>query len=567
MDVSRLLGIDGYNAIFDRVDNGDENAQVELIEILTEMAAGDREKLSNTFVELHKVSGEFPTPDLSNIQIQTICQQLEIADEDCWSFDNAELKIEELCKLDDAHLSYIIDLNDANESGGNTRGLGLLRVLHSANSKATAFLLTHAADKNSEASKESELLEELRTEGSKSSPPVCVIAKERLEGDPLVSAVSNGLRIAIKRAGLRRSVHEVLLQASDVVTSAFDEAVASLLEVPPEQLDEYVVNRARAEGVSELHVVERALTAKMSESLRNLFATDPKATSSVERIRALHAVTLGSLPTTPHKVLEDFRKKELWEPSEIVNKSFASLACGDVFKFDPDEGETDERKFILLVQPCDVMIRPKGERDTETGFLVLLKQKSEEKKTKEDGAKQPTLPFLHEGKEWICDFRSVTSVSLGTLDLATLRADGKVRYDVGQTLPKAILPGQEAKGKKLLAKLNSALSFMQTNKNIPHGPWFDSRCALTHSTTGPFSKIANASYVKAAAGNGKDEAEITEHFTWKIQRDGRVRMPYASAIFSNYLSVMGREAFDLDYLKPHDNACESVCAVAVTPSQ
>jgi hypothetical protein len=281
-------------------------------------------------------------------------------------------------------------------------------------------------------------------------PPICVIAKERLESEAH-NAVADGLRIAIKRAGLRRGIHEVLIKAESEVVSAFRGAMDSLLTIPPEQLDEYVVNRAVAEGVSELHVIERALTATMSESIRRMFATDPHAIKSATRLRKLQAISLP-LPPAPHGDLEEFRRKELWEPGDLVNGGFAALACGNVFDFAPDEGVNDARRFILLVQPCDVMLRPNG-RDAESGFLVPLKVTNTGGDDK-NKIKNPTLPFLLEGLEWSCDFRNATSVRLHTLDLATLRADGKVRFDKGQQLPSRSCLAKKRVGRNSLRKWN-----------------------------------------------------------------------------------------------------------------
>jgi hypothetical protein len=499
--------------------------------------------------------------------------------------------------------------------------------LHSINSQATTFLLTHEASTENEAQREVELRDLLQSDDAALVvAPICVVAKSRLDGEELESAVAAGLRIAIKRAGLRRSIHEVLVRAQREVKSAFEASMKAMLEIPPEQLDEYVVGRAVAEGVSELHVVERALTANMSESLRRFFATDVLTLQSATRLRSLQGLELDVLPKIPHRELAEFRKKELWEPSELVNSSLAALACGDVFEFDPDEGETEEKMFILLVQPCDVMLRPRKGRDTEAGFFIPLKVKGVERKGLPDRLKQPTLPFMLKNKEWLCDFRSATSVRLDILDLATLRTDGKVRYEKDQILPTTLLLGQVKNGESLHRKLKTILNARSQQKK-GNQPWYDPRCSLTLATSGPFAKISHGTYVPASgagpslatATNGARPQTINvlpiakptetkaapsegaiplnvpakalssistgepakevkvasiagsvlppsvDRITWYIRRFGRVRMPYASSLLNSYLSVMGREAFDLDYLKPSEESCAAQCLTKEAP--
>ncbi len=657
LEITRKCKFDGFEEFLNRIDEEEPDALVDFIEHLGNLTIERRLKIFNIFDEENSNNREeFPTSDLQNVQIETVCAQLKIADEDRWSFEGVVGKIGTLCTQDDSHLSYIIDLNDAYGEPSNKRGLEIIELLHQHKSKATTFLLTHEASRQTEAQKESELRSAMENgqQDLNESPPICVIAKERLEGEPVESSVSDGLRMAIKRAGLRRNIHHVLLRAGQEVQSAFTNAMNSLLEIPPEHLDEYVVGRAHAEGVSELHVIERALTVKMSESMRKLFATDQQALQGAARLRALHSVPLTPRPEVPHKKLEEFRRMELWETMDLVNNSFSALACGDVFRFAADEGEQDPRMFILLVQPCDVMIRPRGVRDAELGFLVPLKHKPDGKNS--ESVKQPTLPFLLDSKEWLCDFRSTTSARLAILDLSTLRKDGKVRYDKNQVLPDTLLPGQKKSAETLIRKIDAALTSKQSQTGNQSSHLLDSRCTLTLCSTGVFKNIANALYVgvpskvksgvkqkiknnasgtqlhdsagqtnsirsqsaaitvhsatiSVKSGTVTDQstamtyqaAEVMdqpaavvdqpaatviqpavvadqpaspvnsettlEYLTWKIQRYGRVRMPYAASLLNSYLSLMGRDAFDLDYLKPIQESCANQCTLGESEDQ
>lgn len=562
LETSRACGFSDLEPLFDRLENDDGDARVELIEKLLDLTQVERNDIKKKFYEQESALA-FKTEDLSDPQIESVCCHLNIALEDRWSFERAQQQIPELCKSGDAHVSYIIDLNDAYRAQDNNRGLDLLALLHSSGSEATSFLLTHAADVTSEATKESQLRDELTGENGAPPFPICVIAKQRLEGEPTDQTVCDALRVAIKRAGLRRSIHEVLIKAQEDVSSAFTQAKNALLEVPPEQLDEYAINRAHMEGISELHVVERALTATISESLRKLFATDVGALESIQRVRALHEVSLDLRPSEPHDALEDFRKKELWEPSDLVNRSLAPLACGDVFEFLAIDGVEHKNRFILLVQPCDVMMRPKGDRGTELGFFVPLKLSNGEE-VNNHSLKQPPLPFLLEGQQWICDFRKGTSINLSILDLATLREDGHVSYDVEQELPARLLPGQAKSAKKTVGRLKAAVQLMEQQKGQSrNNQYVDLRCQLALSNKGPFAKIAHATYVPMLVGSSGESDKIPACLTWNIRRAGRVRMPYAAALLSHYLSVMSREAFELDYLRA--NRLDEPNVAAPTP--
>ncbi len=531
-----------------KIAEGDEAGNHELEQAVVELPERERITLLQKIQLKLENNG---SSELSDVQIKSVCNHLSIADEDRWSFDKAEAAMLKLANEGDAEISYIIDLNDFQGTADNARGLELLNVLHSAKSKATALLLTHYATKCNEAEKEQELRSRLLQDGSKDVSPVCVIAKERLYSEDLDTtdpdeAVVQALCIAIKRAGLRRNVHEVLLRVHNHIYNAFEQASNALLEVPPEQLDEYVIDRAYAEGVSELHVVERALSASMSESFRQLFSVNRDTRENERRLRLLREIPLGIEATTHHPNLDNFRRQEVWETAELVNGGCSPLACGDVFETDATNG-TSPNRFILLVQPCDVTLRPNGKRDSETGFLVFLKPLDSVDSSVSQ--KQVRLPFLLDGKQWVCELRKTTSAKLKLLDLVTYRVDGRLQYEANQSVENWLLPGQQASGRSVLGGLKTAFTARSTAKSDYANDVKDSRCQLTLSAQGAFKPIAHGCFIEPKPAND-GEAEVKGGFTWNLRRIGRVRMPYASALLGSYLAIMDRDAFDLDYLKP-----------------
>lgn len=559
LDISRQLGLEDFDEVFDKLDGETPGAQDELIERLKDCDDARRTEISQLF-HTKFIEGKEGTADLNAEQIATVRAQLEIKEADAWAFDGAEQRMKSLCTDGDEDITYVIDLQDEYGAPGNERGLDLLRALALAGSKATTFLLTHSATKKTEAHVEDTLRAKLKQEDKPDSEgPVCVIAKERIEGDK--SVIADGLRVAIKRAGLRRGVHEILLRASTQVQSAFNEARSSLLRVPPEELDHYVVDRAYKEGVSELHVVERALAASMSEKIKMLFAVDAAAIKGATRLRDLREIVLPA-PGAPSTDLEAFRRMELWESDELVNKSYALLACGDVFVVEGDgAGDKAGTRFLLLAQPCDVSLRPSGKRDSDMGTLVKITPRA----ANEEGAgsaKKPLLPFKLEGQEWVCDFRRSAPVNLAILDLATLRSDGIVSYahKDAETLPAALLPGQKKNAKRLSKVLDTAIlerAAMAEAAVIR----FQHSCHLTISSNPVFGTITMPTFApRTIEAKGRMPAIPSGSFSWNLRRIGRIRMPYAAALLSNYLSVQGREAFDLDYLKTDATPC-APCAV------
>lgn len=551
IEVSRELGLDDFDDVFAKLDGDTPGARDELIERLKDCNEARRKDIAQRF-HAKFIEGKAGTVDLNAEQIAIVRDQLAIAETDAWSFNGAEERMRELCASGDHEITYVIDLQDEYGAEGNQRGLELLLALSLAHSKATAFLLTHSATKQTEALVEDTLRAKLMQDNNPDSEgPVCVIAKERIEGDKAV--IADGLCVAIKRAGLRRGVHEILMRASAEIQSAFNEARASLLRVPPEELDHYVVERAYKEGVSELHVVERALAASMSEKIKVLFAVDQRAIEGAARLRDLRGIELPA-PIAPSKDLEAFRRMELWEGTELVNKSHSLLACGDVFVV--EGADQNGTRFLLLAQPCDVTLRPSGKRDSDIGTLVKLTPRD----PGDEGVgtpKKPLLPFKLEGQEWVCDFRRSAPVNLSILDLATWRQDGAVKYEYkdADPLPTTLLPGQKKNATRLSKVLDAAIL---ERAGLAAGTVvrFQHSCHLTLSSNAVFSAVTTPAFTpRTIEAKGRMPAVLSGGFNWNLRRIGRVRMPYAAALLSNYLSVQGREAFDLDYLKTDAPPC------------
>lgn len=509
-----------------------------ITQILTDLSGERVEAIRDAFFSREKAEKGFPTNELSADAITSARQLLGVAANDCWTFEQADGGLPGLCETGDADLSYIVDLN---ESGGSpTRGLDILRTLWDRKSRGTAFILTHETTVGEEAGKEKELrgkLEDLEGLG----PPLCVIAKERLSdkvGDE--EGMADALRVCLKRAGLRRSMHEVLASARERLRTAIDTAVLKLLMVPPEQLESHIFERGYKEGVSELHVVERAITAHVGKEVRAFFGIDENVLASTLRLRALRPIPLKATAVEPAPHLAEFREAEVWESDELLNRALTPIACGDVFELDATENATKSstRKFVLLGQPCDLSLRPEGRppRALDTAFLVPLKIKTQP--VEKVDPKAPLLPFILRNEQWACDFRNASVVCLSILDLASFRPDGRVRVDDGHTPPPGLLVAQD----KVYADRTKEVSAAMADPKLrPQNGLVMPNLQLTFTSSGSFKHIHSPVFEESSEQKVNGETIFhPKRGTWRLRRCGRIRMPYASALLDQYTSVMSR---------------------------
>ena len=516
----------------------------EVTQVLTDLPLKRVEEIKSEFFAMEVTQKDFSTSELSADVITKACELLGVEKKDRWTFEKADQDLKTLCADGDTDLGYIVDLNDA--GGAPTRGLDVLRVLWGSKSACTAFILTHDTTIAGEVNTEIEVREELLGLDGLGFP-ICVIAKERLYNKAdNIEAMSEVLCIGVKRAGLRRSMHEVLDSAQRTMYTAIKEAARNLLSVPPEKLEFHVFERGYKEGVSELHVVERAITAHLGKQAREFFGVDIQIHASVQRLRALRAIPLEALETEPDPYLSAFREAEVWESDELLNRALTPIACGDIFELDPYESATkaSSRKFVLLGQPCDISLRPeKRAREQDTAFLVPLRNK---KTIGKNDPKAPLLPFTLHGKKWACDFRKATTVRLSILDLASFRPDGRVRIDDGHKPPAELLVGQQEIYDDRTAMASAAL--VDNSSQLSDGATAI-ELLLTFAASKEFKHIYKPVVEKSSEEKVNEVMiEKPKRITWRLRRCGRVRMPYSAALLDQYTAVMSRHAFDLDFM-------------------
>jgi hypothetical protein len=521
----------------------EELATFQMVQALTDAGQDRRDEILSEYLAKEDEAEPGAVKELSAGEVGQVCDVLGINPEDRWPFEEHEAKLAALCKEGDEHVCYMIDLKASRGGINDTTGLDVVAALHGLGSKGTAFILTHEATMETEADQEDILLKKLLKNSVEI--PLCVVSKMRLAPDDDGSyEIEEALRIAIKRAGVRKNIHEVLRSARDVVRNSFDAAMKDLTRIAPEQFEKFAVEKAYTEGVSETHVIERAVTARLSQSIRELFASDDRAQAVARNLRRLRGIPLAATKIEPDKRLAAFHEAEVWEDGKFLNSSYSQLACGDVFSTTSGRSST---WFVLLAAPCDIALRNDGQRGLETATLVPMRPLSASVKPAESHYR---LPFTLKGQRWYCDLRETAPARLAILDLATLRADGCVRVDHGQVEPDGLMDGQSAIYEKRTGLWLEYAGFSPEIKQKLSGT-YEEALRLVFAAPEGFNSIKSG-----AVRHSKQEQAIA----WPLKRVGRVRMPYASAILHNYVGRMSRHAFEIDYI---DNASDITAATSV----
>lgn len=209
----------------------------------------------------------------------------------------------------------------------------------------------------------------------------------------------------------------------------------------------------------------------------------------------------------------DWRVAEVFDPGALLNPINSPLTCGDVFF-----QTTDNQKYVLLAQACDIAVRGGGERNREDAVLVKMSIGKPQEKIRQRF-------FVIERMEsddqpWALDFTAAVTVNVRVLDLVVFNPDGKVEWTEGQPPPIALLPGWRKRFDNLASQMRSVEIPPSVRQFCFTGSMLAAECAF-------------------AAG--------LRHFP--LKRIGRIRSPYAEAIQASYAAFISRAAFDHDFAK------------------
>lgn len=426
-----------------------------------------------------------------------------------------------------ARCLFLVDRQFTREGGGLYAGDEIIHEIAGlACTDYFCIMFTYTADQENEDATRREILNNLYTKLQVKKTPINssfhVLAKSRIQE---VESVEPSFAEALKHACLRSLHTRLVTLTEEAMASGVSESATELTNLSIYDIDRSVFLNSLTEGASEVDVIFRLLALGQRRKIEDLSAQcDVNLLEILGKLRTLQL----SLPNNPPAVLTETSPIKCWRQAEIlvrgavVNNMHAPLACGDIFAKATAGGSQVPKKYALLCQPCDLMVRDDGSSKGKEAFFV-------EVSTVKDGENltQYNRPFYYllsfPGGAHVFDFRSWGSVSIEVLRLAVFNKDGKVEFSHGFQMPAAIhLPGW----KKLFLDASNRFRIPANAGPIPSA----------------YATLSLNENIKGRKPIG-NQGSVVFPFT----RDSRVRTPYAEAILSSFLNYSMRAAFDHDF--------------------
>lgn len=332
-----------------------------------------------------------------------------------------------------------------------------------------------------------------------------------------------------------------------LAAEAFEQALKGALErfsdLDPIDFEHMIVKSSEDEGVSELETLIRLHGIVQKDQVKTQILQHARVGefSTAARIVKDIADIGRALSATSQSRLHRLRKEELYESDQLVNSYHDPLRNGDLFEI----GEGDGMKvWVLIAQPCDLMVRSNGKRVREENFKVavlapLRMRTLGEKAEVKDGLSFALENHDHDGAQSsIVQFADATPANLQVLDLVVFNKDGRCQLaattDPGLKLPSKAWEKRDAELRRHFSKVTSEIE----NARKLHK---DAVATLLAGAIVPRGapKKAFAKYGSYDAGG----------YTYPIRRCGRLRDPLAASLLSAYSRYLARDAYEHDYSK------------------
>lgn len=343
-----------------------------------------------------------------------------------------------------------------------------------------------------------------------------LIPKESVDRDPL------GFGRLIKLTVLNNAAQKLKVEASTILTAASEAAIKLLSELDIYDFDQIVFCSSNIEGVWEPDTLFRVFHLFHRDEIRKLAKTDRTLNDLADSMRKISLIPMGT-STVANAKTWFVQRLEIYEDEESLNSHLMPLELGDIFQ----KTGASSKRFIVLGQPCELMVRTSGKRDgriCEVAVAEIVPWHVEI-----DLTCHFELRFFEKGQKYYVAFKDTHMVKLCVLDLCCFNQDGMSRITVTQKCPPSVIPAWQARyqelceiGAKLLKRYTRLADLRLQSSEI-------SVLLLRSSHDNIFPGSADP---------------VNHRITYNVKRVGRLRAGRAGALLNRYFAFLGREAFD-----------------------
>jgi len=373
-------------------------------------------------------------------------------------------------------------------------------------------LLTHTVEPEQVLVRKEELAEANNISAEKRDQ-FLVISKQQLSLDPILFAQ------ILKLLALSPYFGNLKRDAMQIYNEALQQATSDIEKISIYDLDHIVFKTSASEGLWEPDMIFRLYALFQRLRARALAYQTDSLELNAQKLRIVSQIPASSKTPFISNVW-DIQRTEFYDQDEFINKNHLPLEIGDIFK---KTGSTSSKYYILLSQPCDLMIRGSGKREPDIEHLTLAEV------TDKETAYAEELEYfdVDPKKKWYVSLKRIHYVWACILDMCVFNDDGKAIMILKSETPKQFRPAWRARYTLLERHISKIIK--RLNKEI--GPRNEYNQIITDS-------LFKGSYSKS---------EQIEQIEFNCKRECRLSRERAFGLLMSYTSVLGRPGYEADF--------------------
>lgn len=441
-----------------------------------------------------------------------------------------EQQREQLLQESQATRTLFIFDRDLSRAGGDPEsGIKIIASLLARNDTGGLIcgLLTHTVTPETQP----EQWESLSTAHGIPRDRFVVIPKRHLSQSPMLFAQT------LKFAALSPDFAELKQRTKEIIAAAATAAADRVEKVSIYDLDHIVFQVSADEGLWEPDMLFR-LHAMFHRLESRRLAHDGGALEAIAaKLRAVSGIpTRCDLMPTPDSAWA-LQREELYERDDHINKNHLPLELGDIFE---RVGADSVKKYILLAQPCDLMVRSDGKRHPELHRVPLAEVVPADKAP--NYAEE--MPYLDASpsKRWFVKLKTVQFVRGCLLDLCVFNDDGVARLTVDGNAPAGIRPAWKARFEIL-----SRYWGRSVRKADMLSPVDNENKAVTQFKKMIVNDLGGILFDDDLFKGVLADDGGVRLVTYNCRRVGRLSRARAIGMLMSYTATLGRPAFERDF--------------------
>lgn len=314
----------------------------------------------------------------------------------------------------------------------------LIEAIGSGNDNLYCGMLTHRATSDQA---EADLVTKIAERGGCDVVEIVVIAKQTVIDEP------EKFPAKLKGALLARPLHRL----RDKLTSGYLEAATKAVETV-KSLDAFTLSQLVAaadyEGSHGAHNIVRVAATGLRSAVQRMLWTDPAVSDLLREVREVHRAGEPRNPLAPTDITK-LRREDRYLDSAFLAELHLPLEPGDIFeKVDTRvllrgaKQRDPGKRYILLMQACDIAVRNTGRRLGSPLTLTLARlKKVNKKKVHSFDHRLEWYDDVDEGEVWCVQVWERVQIPVRALEACVFANNGGAVTTKGQNAPIGLTPG------------------------------------------------------------------------------------------------------------------------------